>query len=49
MGQARRTRKYILYRTFDEGPQAWIVFGDLGPAKRFDRARLETILWDLLS
>jgi hypothetical protein len=42
-------RKYVLYRIADEGSQAWIVIGNSGPPKRFDRAELEKILWDLLS
>jgi hypothetical protein len=42
-------RKYVLYRIADEGSQAWIVIGNSGSPKRFDRAQLEAILSDLLS
>jgi hypothetical protein len=43
-------RKYVLYRVADdEGLQGWVVSGDSGSPKRFDRAQLEAILWDLLS
>jgi hypothetical protein len=42
-------RKYVLYRIADEGSQAWVISGDSGSSKRFDRAQLEAILSDLLS
>jgi hypothetical protein len=42
-------RKYVLYRVADEGSQAWVVVVDLELPRRFDRAELEKILWDLLS
>jgi len=42
-------RKHILYRIADEGPQAWVVVGNSGSSRRFDRRELEKILWDLLS
>ena len=42
-------RKYVLYHATEGSPKDWIVYGDFGPVKRFDRARLEAILWDLLS
>lgn len=42
-------RKYVLYRIVDEGSQARVVGEDSGSPKRFARARLEAILWDLLS
>jgi hypothetical protein len=42
-------RKHILYRMTDEGSQAWVVMGNSGSPKRFDRDLLEKILWDLLS
>jgi hypothetical protein len=42
-------RKYVLYRIADEGSRAWIIVGNSGSSKRFDRAQLEAILSDLLS
>ena len=42
-------RKFVLYRIADGESQAWIVSGDSGSPKRFDRAQLEAILRDLLS
>jgi hypothetical protein len=42
-------RKYVLYRIAGEGSSVWVVSGDPELPKRFDRAELEKILWDLLS
>lgn len=42
-------RKYVLYRLAGEGSRAWVVVGNSGSPRPFDRGQLEVILSDLLS
>jgi hypothetical protein len=42
-------RRYILYRTLQEGKVSWYVLNERFEATPLDRARLEAILQDLLS
>lgn len=42
-------RKYILYRTLDDGQEKWYALDEDFQAALFDRGRLEAILLDLLS
>ena len=43
------TRKYILYRTLQDGTERWYALDERFEAAPLDRPRLEAILQDLLS